>query len=118
MLGVRVLPRELDLAGLHQADFVCALLNTMDTKRARRVDVALRAEDHNMALRPWIEADNFNPGYLVRGIDQLPRSGDKPEWRHSQDYWAERREFPDIDLEGSEFLYDGVRSEKRVTEAA
>ena len=101
-----------------QADFVCALLNTMDAKRAKRVEVALRGEDHNMALLPWIESDNFNPGYITRGIDQLPRSGDKPEWRHSQDYWAERREFPDIDLDASEFLYDGVRSLKRVTEAA
>ena len=69
-------------------------------------------------MRPWIEPDNFNPGYITRGIDRLPRSGDKHEWRHSQDYWIEHREFPNIDLEGSEFLYDGVRSTKRVTEAA
>ena len=101
-----------------QADFVCALLNTMDRKGAKRIEVALRDEDHNMAVLPWIEPDNFNPGYLTRGIDQLPRSGDKPEWRHSQDYWAEHREFPDIDLEGSEFLYDRKRAGTKVTEAA
>ena len=71
-----------------------------------------------MAIRPWIEADNFNPGYLMRGIDQLPKSGDKHEWRHSQDYWSEVKEIPYIDLSGSEFLYDGVRAEKQVTEAA
>ena len=101
-----------------QADFICAMLNAMDGHQARRIDVALRAEDHNMAIEPWIGEDNFNPGYLMRGIDQLPRSGDKPEWRHNQDYWAERREFPEIDLAGSEFLYDGARVQKKVTEAA
>ena len=101
-----------------QADFICAMLNAMDAQHARRIEVALRAEDHNMAIQPWIGEDNFNPGYLMRGIDQLPRCGDKPEWRHSQDYWAERREFPEIDLAGSEFLYDGVRAKKKVTEAA
>ena len=101
-----------------QADFVCAMLNNMAAKHAKRIDVALRDEDQGMALGPWIEQDNFNPGYLMRGIDQLPQRGDKPEWRHSQDYWAERREFPAIDLDGSEFLYDGVRTDKRVTKAA
>ena len=101
-----------------QADFVCAMLNQMTAQHASRIEVALRPEDHNMALGPWIEEDNFNPGYLMRGIDQLPQRGDKPEWRHNQDYWAERREFPEIDLSSSEFLYDGVRATKRVTEAA
>ena len=101
-----------------QADFVCAMLAAMDRKGATRIDVALRAEDHNMAILPWIEEDNFNPGYLMRGIEQMPRRGDKPEWRHNQDYWTERREFPGIDLDGSEFLYDGVRTDRRVTEAA
>ena len=101
-----------------QADFICTMLNAMDRKGAKRIDVALRSEDQGMALLPWIEEDNFNPGYLMRGIDQMPRRGDKPEWRHNQDYWAERKEFPAIDLEASEFLYDGVPAQKKVTEAA
>ena len=101
-----------------QADFICGLLNSMEAKHAKRIDVTLREEDHNMAILPWIEEDNFNPGYLMRGIDQMPRRGDKPEWRHNQDYWAERREFPNIDLESGEFLYDGVAAVKRVSEPA
>jgi len=88
-------------------DFVCKLLNHMDAIGARRVDVTLRDEDAGMALADWIEAENFNPGYLMRGLKQMPRRGDKPEWRHNQDYWAERNEIPNIDLTGSEFLYDG-----------
>lgn len=93
-----------------QADFICALLNRMHEAGNRRVEVALRPEDEGMAILPWIEQENFNPGYLMRGIDAMPRRGDKPEWRHNQDYWRERQEFPAIDLDGAEFLYDGVRA--------
>ena len=88
-------------------DFVCNLLNHMDELGVKRVDVTLRPEDEGMELQPWIETDNFNPGYLMRGLDQLPRRGDKPEWRHNQDYWAEKDQIPATDLNGSEFRYDG-----------
>ena len=93
-------------------DFVCRLLNHMDAKGVRRVDVALRDEDRDMAILPWIEEDNFNPNYLMRDIDKLPRRGEKPEWRHNQDYWSERGEIPNTDLDGAEFVYDGKRAGK------
>ena len=52
-------------------DFVCGLLNHMDDIGARRVEVALREEDREMAILPWIEEDNFNPSYLTRDMDKL-----------------------------------------------
>jgi monooxygenase len=88
-------------------DFICGLLNHMDAVGAKRIVVVLRAEDAGMELAPWIESDNFNPGYLQRGLDQMPRRGDKPEWRHNQDYWAEKDSIPATDLTGAEFRYDG-----------
>ncbi|MGE3250842.1 MAG: flavin-containing monooxygenase [Hyphomonadaceae bacterium] len=86
-------------------DFVCKLLNHMKEKGAKRVDVQLRPEDHNMPVLPWIEEENFNPGYLMRDLHRLPKRGDKPEWRHNQDYWREKEEIPAIDLDGKEFVY-------------
>ena len=47
-----------------------------------------------MPLLPWIDPENFNPGYLMRGMHLLPKRGDKPEWQHTQDYWAEKDQFP------------------------
>lgn len=91
-------------------DFVCGLLNNMHEKHANRVEVKLRPEDKGMELYPWIESENFNPGYLMRGLDRMPRRGDKHEWRHNQDYWAERVEIPAIDFDASEFVYDGQSS--------
>jgi hypothetical protein len=87
------------------ADFVCRLLKHMDAKGARRVVVGLRPEDHNMPLLPFIDGENFNPGYLTRSLHLLPRRGDKPEWMHNQDYWAEKDEIPATNLDDAAFNY-------------
>jgi len=87
------------------ADFVCRLLQHMQRKGAQRVVVALRPEDKDMKLLDWIDADNFNPGYMMRGMHLLPKRGDKPEWQHNQDYWAEKDAFPAIDLDDAAFVY-------------
>ena len=87
------------------ADFVCRLLNHMKENGARRVTVALRPEDAGMPLLPWIDTENFNPGYVLRGMHLLPKRGDKPEWQHTQDYWTEKDQFPAIDLDDVEFVY-------------
>jgi cation diffusion facilitator CzcD-associated flavoprotein CzcO len=88
------------------ADFVCRLLNHMHDIGAKQVMPSLRAEDADMPLLPWIDPENFNPGYLMRGMHLLPKRGDKPEWQHSQDYWSEKDEFPAIDLDDSAFVYE------------
>lgn len=87
------------------ADFVCRLLNHMTKTGKKKVEVALRPEDRNMKLLPWIDEENFNPGYLMRSMHLLPRRGEKPEWQHTQDYWREKVELPLIDLTGKEFRY-------------
>ena len=87
------------------ADFVCRLLGHMKEKGSKKVEVALRSEDHNMPLLPWIDPENFNPGYMMRNMHLLPKRGEKPEWQHSQDYWTEKDEFPAIDLDDKAFVY-------------
>ncbi|HTV30622.1 MAG TPA: NAD(P)/FAD-dependent oxidoreductase, partial [Xanthobacteraceae bacterium] len=86
-------------------DFVCRLLNHMRRKNAKKVEVVLRPEDKDMPILPWIDPENFNPGYLMRSMHLLPKRGDKPEWQHTQDYWTEKKAFPKIDLDGKEFRY-------------
>jgi cation diffusion facilitator CzcD-associated flavoprotein CzcO len=81
------------------ADFVCRLLNHMKEKGVGKVTPVLRPEDKDMPLLPWIDPENFNPGYLMRGMHLLPKRGDKPEWQHTQDYWSEKDQFPAADLE-------------------
>jgi len=87
------------------ADFVCRLLTHMKATGAKKVTPQLRPEDHNMPLLPWIDPENFNPGYMMRGMHLLPKRGEKPEWQHNQDYWAEKDEFPAIKLDDPAFVY-------------
>ena len=87
------------------ADFVCRLLQHMQAKGAHRVTPTLRPEDKDMKLLPWIDPENFNPGYLMRSMHLLPKRGDKPEWQHTQDYWTEKDAFPAIDLDDAAFVY-------------
>ncbi|MCY1647340.1 NAD(P)/FAD-dependent oxidoreductase [Caulobacter sp. SL161] len=86
-------------------DFVCRLLAHMEQKGKKQVEVALRPEDKDMKIGSWIDPEDFNPGYLMRNMHLLPQAGDKPEWRHTQDYWTEKDLFPTIDLDDAAFRY-------------
>ena len=88
------------------AQFVSRLQTHMDDIGAQKVSIALRKEDQNMKLLPWISEESFNPGYIARAIDLMPKSGDKPEWVHNQNYWYEKDVIPAIDLNGEEFIYE------------
>ncbi|MBO6689171.1 MAG: NAD(P)/FAD-dependent oxidoreductase [Henriciella sp.] len=86
-------------------DFVCRLLNHMDSEGMDEVRVELRVEDKDMEILPWMDADNFNPGYLMRSMHLMPKRGSNPIWEHTQDYWKERDELPTVDLTAEEFVY-------------
>ena len=88
------------------ADFVCNLLTHMKKKGKKKVTVQLRPEDKDMKIMPWMDPENFNPGYLMRGMHLLPKRGDKPEWQHNQDYWSEKDELPAINLDDAAFKYE------------
>ena len=85
--------------------FVCRLLDHMDELGATVVTPRLRAEDADMTLRPWVDPETFNPGYLQRSVHLMPRCGDKAEWQLSQDYFAERELFPAADLDDGCLAY-------------
>jgi len=66
---------------------------------------ALRKEDLDMPIMPWVDPENFNPGYLMRAQHLLPKRGDKSEWRHTQDYLSEKVEMEAIDYSNPIFSY-------------
>lgn len=87
-------------------DFVCRLLNRMKAKGAARVTPALLPEEADLEQLPWMDPDNFNPGYLMRGMHLLPKRLDKPEWQHTQDYWTEKETLPAIDLDDGRLRFE------------
>ena len=87
-------------------DLVCRLLDHMAALGASKVTPRLRPEDADMPILPWVDSENFNPGYLMRSVDLLPRRGAKPEWQHSQDYWREKDLFSQADLDDGCLVYE------------
>ncbi len=87
-------------------DFVCRLLEHMDEVGVTTVTPALRPADVDMPRLPWVEPENFNPGYLERGLPLLPKQGDRDPWRHTQDYWTEKDQLPAADLDDGALRYD------------
>ncbi len=86
-------------------DLVCRLLHHMDAIHASKVEVQIPDADKDMDILPWMDPENFNPGYLMRSQHLMPRRGSKPAWQHTQDYWVEREELPKVDLAADEFVY-------------
>ncbi len=87
------------------AEFVCRLIEHMRAKGVTRVVPRLGARERDMPLSPWVDAEDFNPGYLARAANLWPKRGDRPEWRHSNDYSFDKDQFPNIDLDDEAFAY-------------
>jgi monooxygenase len=81
------------------SDFVCRLLAHMEAVGAHKVVPALRPEERDMELRPWVEPDNFNPGYLTRSMHLLPKQGSHDPWTWGLEYSVERAVLAAADLE-------------------
>ena len=88
------------------ADFFCKLVKHMDQHELRSVVPALRPEDQDMTLSPWVRPDNFNPGYLARGMHQLPRQGDRAPWLHLQDYSTDKNDLPVAALDDGSLIFN------------
>jgi hypothetical protein len=70
------------------AEYMCRLLNHMDTTGMRQCTPRLRDEDRNMPTRPWI--DNFSSGYVQRVIHLFPKQGDRAPWLNPQNYQRDK----------------------------
>ena len=86
-------------------ELVCRMFRLMDEKGAKVVTPQLRPEDEGMQRLPWIDPENFNPGYLARGMHLMPRQGDREPWIFTQDYDKEKDEFPAANLEDGSLIF-------------
>jgi cation diffusion facilitator CzcD-associated flavoprotein CzcO len=87
-------------------DFVCRLLAHMEARGASVVTPRVPDADRDMPLRPWVDPENFNPGYINRGQHLLPKQGDRAPWRHEQDYALDRERLPAADLDDGTLAFD------------
>ena len=85
--------------------FVTRLMNKMAEKGAEMVVPTLRDEDRGMNFGPFIDPENFNPGYMMRSLHLLPKQGDKDPWRFEHDYFAEKDVLPVAELDDGVLVY-------------
>jgi len=82
------------------ADFTCQVIDRMKTTNTKQATPVLRAGDADMPARLWI--DDFQSGYMQRGLPKFPKQGDREPWINSQNYRLERKTI------GKASLDDGV----------
>ena len=87
------------------SDFVCRLLNHMAERGSTMVVPALREEEAGMPLGPWVDPENFNPGYLTRSLHLMPRQGDREPWRLGHEYSVEKALLPAADLDDGALVF-------------
>ena len=66
----------------------------------------------------WMDAVDFNPGYLQRGEHLMPKRADHPDWQHTQDYWHEKDALPRLSLDTEALVYEDANGERVGHEAA
>ena len=59
-----------------------------------------------MPALPFIDPENFNPGYLTRKMHLMPKQGDHEPWVFKPDYYTEKDELPVCDLGDGTLVYE------------
>ncbi|MEM1132108.1 MAG: NAD(P)/FAD-dependent oxidoreductase [Pseudomonadota bacterium] len=85
--------------------YLCRLFKHMDAIGAEVVTPKLRPQDADMPRNRWISPEEFNPGYMQRSAHLLPSSGDKEPWVFSPDYYTEKDQLPNFDLNEDALVY-------------
>jgi cation diffusion facilitator CzcD-associated flavoprotein CzcO len=86
-------------------DVICRLLNKMDADGVNVCTPTPREQDNDMTVRPWIEDEDFNAGYLKRSMHLLPKQGGNEPWEFCRDYYVEKDLLPAIDLNEDVLVY-------------
>ena len=94
------------------AEFVCRLVNHMDATGTQTVTPVA---PEGMKAQPWITI--FNPGYINRVIDKMPKQGDREPWLNLQDYKRDRKVLLSKDLESDGLVFANPKPTK-LSEAA
>jgi cation diffusion facilitator CzcD-associated flavoprotein CzcO len=95
-------------------DYVCRLLNHMDEQGSTVCTPTLRPQDQDMPELPWVDEEEFNPGYMQRSKHLMPKRGDHAPWTFSGDYYQEKDELPLAELDDDALLYQGPSSSEAV----
>ena len=86
------------------AEYLCRLVNHMDTLEVRQCTPRLREEDKGMPERPWI--DHFSSGYMQRSMHLFPKQSDSAPWYNPQRYALDKKMIRHGALEDGAIVFD------------
>ncbi|MBO9647848.1 MAG: NAD(P)/FAD-dependent oxidoreductase [Variovorax sp.] len=75
-------------------DWVCRLIAHMREQGHNVVQPTVPSADADMQRLSWMEADNFNAGYVVRAQAAMYGQGDRHPWKHGMEHAEERNIMP------------------------
>ena len=87
--------------------YVCRLLNHMESTGTVQCTPRLRDSDRAMPERPWIE--NFSAGYMQRVMHLMPKQGDREPWINPQNYGRDRHMFRKSPLDDGAMQFTRAR---------
>ena len=86
------------------SEFVGRLISHMNSNNYSKI--ILNKNNIDDKLLPWIDQNIFNPGYMMRNIDTMPRRSNNKDWQYDHDFWNDREFMPNIDLNSDIFRYE------------
>jgi hypothetical protein len=86
------------------SDVVVRLLENMGSRTPRRSSRRC-GRGRDMAIRPWSDPENFNPGYVLRTQHVLFKQGDREPWTHMHEHEQEQELLPKADLDDGTLVY-------------
>lgn len=92
------------------ANYICRLINHMDSTETQQCTPTLRELDKNMPARPWI--DDFSSGYIQRGIHLYPKQGSHEPWLNTQDYKKDKKNLQNSTIDDGIMIF---RKKKEAT---
>lgn len=93
------------------AELTCRLFKEMDARGAGVVTPRLRPEESNLPRLEWIDAENFNAGYLRRNMDLMPRQLGQAPWEMTQDYYRDKEELPQVDFGDGSLVFETAKKQ-------
>jgi len=71
------------------AEYICKLINHMDSTKSTQMMPTLPEVDINMPKRDMVE--NFSSNYMKRAMHSFPKQGDKAPWLNHQTYKLDKQ---------------------------
>ena len=78
-------------------DYVLRLLGHMYRQGLTKAVPVIPPALSHLPHLPWTDPEDFNAGYLMRGLSRMPKRLSVPEWQHLQDYLTEKPIFAALD---------------------